>query len=268
MPRALFVAASLCLAVAAFAVGAASGIDTPRALATNAAATSLGLIALTLAGSAFSREPLERRLGWVPSGLSTGVIVGLVLGLLAVSQLAEWLIAFAGFEEVGQLPEIRRVLRQARDPVSLPLALVGVALLPGIAEEVALRGFVQRGLTPQLGAAGAVGLTSLLFGVLHGDPIHAAGAALLGVYLGAIVAINGSIRPAVLCHVANNAVATLGTAFPMPWITVAVAVAGAIAGPWALWRLVLHARAARPLLGESPEAAPPAPSSEGPTPPS
>jgi membrane protease YdiL (CAAX protease family) len=173
--------------------------------------------------------------------------------MLATSQLAEWLIAVAGYQEVGTLPEIRRVMGEARGPISLPMALVGLALLPGIAEELALRGFVQRGLQPFRGPVEAVLITSVVFGLLHGDPVHAAAATLLGLYLGAVVALCGSIRPAMLCHVVNNAMATLTTAFGTPWIGVAALALGAVLGPWALWRTVLHARAAPPLLGVPPE---------------
>jgi membrane protease YdiL (CAAX protease family) len=257
MPKAARASACFALGLAAFAVAAATGAADPTALAMNAAATSLGLIAWALAGATLSGKPFARRLGWVPSHLSPAVIAGLVLGMLALSQLAEWLIALAGYQDVGNLPEFRRVLRQARGP-SLGVALVGVALLPGVAEEVALRGFVQRGLHPRIGGAAAVGLTSLLFALLHGELVHGAGALLLGLYLGTIVALCGSIRPAVVCHVANNAMATLGSALSLQWLGVLLALAGLALGPWALWRTVLRARAAHPPLGASPEPAPPA----------
>jgi len=44
--------------------------------------------------------------------------------------------------------------------------------------------------------------------------------------------------------VANNVVATLGAAVTIPGATGIVALAGLVAGPWALWQLVLHRRAA------------------------
>ncbi|HKJ23408.1 MAG TPA: type II CAAX endopeptidase family protein [Myxococcota bacterium] len=259
MARVVRALALFALGTLAFAMAAASGMDEPATLARNAAATALGLVAWAFAGATLSGQPFAPRLGWLPSRLPPGVFVGLVFGMLALSQLAEWLIAFAGYEQVGNLPEFRRVLGEARGP-SLGAALVGVALLPGIAEELALRGFVQRGLHARFGAVVAVIVSSLLFALLHGEPVHAAGALLLGLYLGTIVALCGSIRPAMVCHVVNNAVATLGTAWALPWLGESAALLGAAIGPWALWRTALQARAAHAPLGGSTEpAAPPRP---------
>jgi membrane protease YdiL (CAAX protease family) len=243
MSRAARALAFFALGLAAFALAATTGAADPNALAANAAATSIGLVAWAFAGATLSREPLGRRLGWVPSRLSPAVVVGLVLGMLALSELADWLISIAGYQHVGHIAEFRRVLRHARGP-SLGTALVGVALLPGLAEEIALRGFVQRGLHARFGAVAAVTVSSLVFALLHGERVQAAGALLLGLYLGTIVALCGSIRPAVTCHVVNNAVATLGTAWPLPWLGPVAALVGVVLGPWALWRTVLRARAA------------------------
>ena len=245
----------------AFAAATTRGFASAPALASNAAVTSLGLVAWAFAGATLSGAPLGQRLGWVPSRLPPAVLAGLVLGMLAISQLAEWLIAQAGYGEVGNLAQFRRTLTGVGGR-ELLVSLVGLALLPGIAEELALRGLVQRGLEPRLGAAAAVGVSSLLFGALHGEPVHASGAFVLGIYLGTIVALSGSIRPAVLCHVVNNAMATLGVAFSAPDVIAWAVLAGALAGPWALWRTWLQARAAPPALGETPE---PCAGSEGPS---
>jgi membrane protease YdiL (CAAX protease family) len=236
----------------AFAAGARGSFDTAYGLAFAAGATSVGFVCWALAGAVFSDAGLRQRLGWTPSGLPPAVLAGLVLGMLGTSQLVEWLIQLAGYEDVGQLAEIRRALT-AIGPGEIAAALVGLALLPGIAEEIALRGFVQRGLTPLAGAPAAVIVASALFGLLHGDPIHAAGAFGLGLYLGTVVALCGSIRPAVLCHVLNNAVATLGPALGIEgalWMLLL----GLVAGPWALWRTALHRRPAHPPLGGTPDA--------------
>lgn len=256
MPRAAVAFACFVAGLLAFAAAATARFDDAYGLALGAAATSLGLVFWALAGAVFSDAGLRRRLGWLPSGLPPGVLAGLVLGMLGTSQLIEWAIRLTGNEGVGQLGEIRRALT-ALGPGELAAALVGVALLPGFAEEVALRGFVQRGLAPRWGAPVAVIVASLLFGLLHGDPIHAAGAFVLGLYLGTVVALCGSIRPAVLCHVVNNAVATLGPALGVhggEWLLVA----GVAAGPWALWRTALHRAAAHPPLVGRPDPPPPA----------
>jgi membrane protease YdiL (CAAX protease family) len=51
---------------------------------------------------------------------------------------------------------------------------------------------------------------------MHADPVHSPVAALLGLYLGWITERAGSILPAVIAHVVNNAMAVLGARFPLP----------------------------------------------------
>lgn len=257
MSRAARIGFWFAAALLAFAAAAAGSADSARSLAANAAATSVGLACLALGGALFSDEPVGRRLGWVPSGLPPTVLFGLVLGMLATSQLAEWAIDLAGYRDVGNLAHFRHVLAGVRQPPDLLAATVGLALLPGVAEELALRGWIQRGLERRVAPAVAVVATALVFGLLHGEPVHAAGACALGLYLGSVVALCGSIRPAVLCHVVNNLAATLGTALGLEAFAAPIVVLGAVAGPWALWRTALQRTAARPPLGGTPE--PPGP---------
>ena len=259
MPRLALVALWLAAGLLALAAAVGSSIDTAYTLAFSGGATALGLGCIAMAGGVFSGQPVARRLGWVPSGLPPAVLAGLVLGLLATSQLAETVIDLAGYREVGNLAHFRRVLTGVRAAPDLLSLAVGLAILPGIGEELALRGWVQRGLEPRAGKAAAVIATALVFGLLHGEPVHAAGAFALGLYLGAVVAMCGSVRPAILCHVVNNLVATLGTALGLQALGPPLAVLGVLAGPWALWRTHLAGRAAHRPLGDSPEPAPAAP---------
>jgi membrane protease YdiL (CAAX protease family) len=106
------------------------------------------------------------------------------------------------------------------------LVLIGVGLAPGIAEELFCRGLVQRALVAPLGAPAAVTLGAILFGALHVDPVHAAFAALLGLYLGALCQLAGSVRAAIACHTANNlcavVLASFEPRFDVPsWVSIA-----------------------------------------------
>jgi len=262
VPRAVLAAAWWAAAALAFLAAATSPLGSATELALGAGATSLGLAALAMGGALLAAGTPARRLGWIRSELPAGVLAGLVLGMLAVSQVAEWTIAWAGYQDVGNLAEFRRQLAGVSGPPLL-LALLGLAVLPGFGEELALRGWIQRGLELRWGAARAVFASSLLFGLLHGEPVHAAGAFLLGLYLGAVVTLSGSIRPAILCHVTNNAVATLGVALGRESAAGAVVLLGFVAGPWALRRLWLRQQAARAPLGRTPEP----PAGAGPPPP-
>ena len=80
-----------------------------------------------------------------------------------------------------------------------PLILIG-CVLPGICEEVFLRGFIGRGLLARYGVFGGVALTSLLFGLLHVDPVHAFYAFLLGALLHCVYLFTRSLWAPVLVH--------------------------------------------------------------------
>jgi membrane protease YdiL (CAAX protease family) len=58
-------------------------------------------------------------------------------------------------------------------------------------------------------------VTAACFGVLHVDVsgVHMVLAFAMGVYLGFVVERTGSVLPAIVCHVVNNVVYTLQTAF-------------------------------------------------------
>ncbi|MBI3723541.1 CPBP family intramembrane metalloprotease [bacterium] len=91
----------------------------------------------------------------------------------------------------------------------LPVALLVIAVLPAICEEVLYRGFVLSGLRRDAGAVPAVLASAFLFAVDHLDPARLASVTLLGVVLGALALRSGSIVPAMLCHFTNNAFALI-----------------------------------------------------------
>jgi membrane protease YdiL (CAAX protease family) len=94
---------------------------------------------------------------------------------------------------------------------SLYPCLVMVSINAGVSEEAGFRGYMQRGLEQRFGPVAAIGVTSLIFWLVHLN--HASGGArmilLLGmsVALGALTYCVGSIRPAIVAH------ATLDTIF-------------------------------------------------------
>jgi len=153
-----------------------------------------------------SRRPLRARLGLGPGRLPASALVLLVVGTLALSQALDGVIELMGLRDQSALVELEITLAGASGGALL-LALLGVGLAPGFGEELLCRGLVQRGLEPRLGSAPAVVIAALFFGSLHLEPIHALFATFLGLYLGSVVVLTGSIRAAVLCHAVNNLVA-------------------------------------------------------------
>jgi membrane protease YdiL (CAAX protease family) len=80
--------------------------------------------------------------------------------------------------------------------------LIGAAA--PIAEELFFRGYCQTRLSERWGPAVGVGVTSVLFGVFHMNLVQGLCAGVIGVYFGWSAERSGSVRPAMLAHMANN----------------------------------------------------------------
>lgn len=85
----------------------------------------------------------------------------------------------------------------------LPLS---AALFVGapLVEEAAFRGWVQRPLERRIGPAWAIGVTALLFALVHGFPLLIPYYVVAGVVLGATVYLTRSLWVAILAHAAHN----------------------------------------------------------------
>jgi membrane protease YdiL (CAAX protease family) len=128
----------------------------------------------------------------------------------------------------------------------LLVRLLVLAVLPGLCEELLVRGAILRGLAPRLGAAGAIAASSVYFAVLHLSPARAVPTALLGAILAVMALRSGSLGPPVLAHMLNNAAVVLladpelgGLAAPLlarPAWFLPVAAAGSAGGLALLWR--------------------------------
>ena len=210
---------ALWITALAASAGAATCALAPEAAASRAEEVAIGgfgfelfLGLAALAGATLSSAPLSERLGLSRGRLGAGQLALLMLGTVALSHALDAVIDLAQLGERGSLAELDAALSGIRGRTFL-LALLGLGLAPGVAEELLCRGLVQRGLVPRLGAPAAVVLATLLFGALHVDPVHAAFAAILGLYLGILSHLAGSVRPAIACHAANNLCAVLVAAF-------------------------------------------------------
>lgn len=205
----------------------------------------LGLAAC--AAALLSRFPLRVRLGLDGGRLSRTHLGLLALGTLGLSLALDGLLDLSGLRAHSALLEFERELTGIRGR-TLALALLGLGIAPGIAEEILCRGWIQRGLERPLGAPAAVVIAALAFGALHGDPVHGAFAAVIGLYLGAVAQLAGSVRAAIACHVANNLFAVATKAWDAG-ASVAPEMAlplGSVVAAGALW--TVHRRAGGPSL--------------------
>lgn len=202
-------------------------------------------ILLALVGAVASRsQSLTGRLGLGPGTLTPAVSIVVVLGFIALSDGLHLGLVSVELRDTGALGEIDAVVREARTRApSFLLALLALGVAPGFGEEILFRGFLQRGLSARLGPRWGVALAAALFALAHFDPIHSSVAFVLGVYLGVVTQLAGSIRTAILCHVLNN---TLGLLAPIlsqdlpftssHWAIPALVAAGPAALLYAAWR--------------------------------
>jgi uncharacterized protein len=177
--------------------------------------TSVPLAATAVVGALLSRERLADRLRTHVAGLRWGLLPAMVLGILALSNVLDAVLSMLGLADEGTLKLMADVIGSARG-AELALVLVVMALGAGLAEELFFRGFLQTRLAQRFSPTAAIAVAALCFGIMHLDRVHAPVAALLGLYLGWITERAGSIVPAIVAHVVNNAMAVLGARWPMP----------------------------------------------------
>lgn len=93
------------------------------------------------------------------------------------------------------------------DQISLPILIICLAIIPAIAEELAFRGAVLTMLRRRMSTGGAIALSSLLFGLVHGSAFRLLPTAALGVVLAVLAIRTRSIWPGVIAHALTNATA-------------------------------------------------------------
>ncbi len=82
--------------------------------------------------------------------------------------------------------------------------LLIIAVVPAICEEIAFRGLILSGFLQHYKPAGAILMSSILFGVSHMVPQQMIAATLLGIVLGMVATRTGSILPGILFHTLHN----------------------------------------------------------------
>ena len=85
---------------------------------------------------------------------------------------------------------------------------ISTAILPAIVEELVFRGAIMQSLR-RFGDTFALLVSSLLFGLVHGNLVQAPMAFITGLAIGYFVLRTGSLRTGTLVHLINNALATV-----------------------------------------------------------
>ena len=126
----------------------------------------------------------------------------------------------------------------------LLLALVCLAVVPAFCEEMLFRGVILNGLR-SYGACFSIGISALLFSLMHTNLQQLPYTLILGVVLGIIVYFTRDLKLSMLIHFSNNAVAVLLMYFtrssgnPFVWYDILIALVGVI-GAVALMILIIY----------------------------
>jgi membrane protease YdiL (CAAX protease family) len=148
------------------------------------------------------KQSMALRLGLHRPSLPWSVWTLLLLGSVFVFHIAVGLVWLV--EQV--IPGDDSLLRLYEN-ISTPWAFVLIAVVgifPGISEELFFRGFVQRRLLHRYSPVTAIGISTILFALLHVTPHGIALASVMGIWLGVVAWRIGSIWPSVACHAFVN----------------------------------------------------------------
>lgn len=260
-PRPLSVLLALVVTALGVAAMFAGGTLAPRlGLALRAQiAFGTALLALPAVAALALHRPASR------TALGTAAVTQRTIALAAVLGAALW-VASLGLIELQSVvwppsPEYLEMFRRIHralapsGPVDALLSVGVIAVLPGVCEELVVRGVLLPSLVGPLGPAGAVLGSALLFAAMHADPYRFLFTLSVGLVLGALRLRTGSLSAPVAAHVTLNTLTFLvaplvddpsGAYVPEPALGVACLVTGAAA----VWPL-LRALRASPLAGSA-----------------
>lgn len=131
--------------------------------------------------------------------------LSLMLIGISVCGFVNTLTSFAGYllENMGFHYEANIHNENPNNLMGFLLSVIATAITPAVVEEFAMRGVLLSGLR-RFGDGFAILISSVIFGLMHGNFEQIPFAFPLGLYLGFITVKMGSIVPAVILHFLNN----------------------------------------------------------------
>ena len=129
---------------------------------------------------------------------------GCYLANIVTSYLTMLASAF-GIESVmmQSMPEFNEA-----EPVGIVFQILGYAILPALFEEFAYRGVVLQSLR-RYGDWFAIVMSALLFGILHGNIVQIPFAFMVGILLGYVSVVSGTMWVGIAVHFGNNMLSVL-----------------------------------------------------------
>jgi ABC-2 type transport system permease protein/sodium transport system permease protein len=223
----------------------------PVLLVVVAALSVLLFAGLPIAAAYLGRVPWPAGFG-LRAPRPTAILAGLVLGVSLWPLVLRFLEHSTTNEDRPE--QMAEAIERARQAGAL---LMITTIVAAIAEEFYFRGYLFAALRARSGPLLTIGVSAVLFGVAHVFLGGALGmqrllpSAALGVVLGLVAWVSGSVVPGLLLHVCHNSVLVmllLGrySEGAVPWTWVAAGALGTVAG---FGLLLIGRRRAIPLAG-------------------
>jgi membrane protease YdiL (CAAX protease family) len=166
----------------------------------------LGMLAMVALAARWSPEPMRERLGLMPS--LARPVSRLRLAMLAAFTLSTALLSAIGLSLFMGDPAASPISTAISDGswIAVTLTAVLLSLVPAIIEEVVFRGYIQRRLLARWSPSVAIGVSTLLFAIIHTDSLqHVLAVVPLGIVTGLLAYRTGSIKAGILVHAIHNA---------------------------------------------------------------
>lgn len=143
-----------------------------------------------------------------PTNLTTYLLIfPMMLGMMFIAEFITGRIPISG-PFFGQFYEFFSGLMERMTKDKATLIILAVVMAP-IFEEIVFRGIIQKGLINKgVNPWKAIGISAVVFGLVHGNPWQFVGAVLLGGVLGFVYYKTKSLLLPILLHAFNNLVSS------------------------------------------------------------
>ena len=175
---------------------------TPYGFIVQALPAQLAIILPAILAAILSPVEWKQRLGFTDSGLTKGQFLATGIGAFFPTAIGLGL-AYLVTLVIPPDDSIANLYKSMTFGWSIPFILF-IALLPGFAEEIMMRGYMQRRLLKRWAPWLAILVSSILFAVMHVTPHAISFAFPIGVWLGYVAWKTDSIWPTIFCHALIN----------------------------------------------------------------
>ena len=141
----------------------------------------------------------------VPLGIATG----LVAQLIVVPLVSIPLLLLPNIDKDDLSRPAQEMADKAHGAGGAVLLLVIVGLFAPIAEELFFRGLLFRSIEKRSGQWWALGISSVIFGATHFEPLQFLPLAVTGALFGLLVIRTGRLGPSIMAHMAFNCTAVV-----------------------------------------------------------